>query len=258
MKQNYIIAANWKMNKTIEESEHYINQFKNLLLDIPIPKVIFCPPFLSLYYMKELLSDSPVYLGAQNLHWEDSGAYTGEISAGMIKSAGISHVIIGHSERRQLFGETDHTVNLKIQKALASGLIPIMCIGETLEERRQNDTLAVLETQLTRGLENIVKEDLYKIIFAYEPIWAIGTGERAEPEQISEAHRVIKDFIKTKEVVGDISVLYGGSVKSSNVDDLLQIDEVNGFLIGGSSLIPDEFALIIQKTEKFIKKGKLK
>ncbi len=256
MKKEYIIAANWKMNKTIDESEIFIEKFNNLLLEIPTSKVIFCPPFFTLFYMNALLKDSPYALGAQNLHWEESGAYTGEISATMLTSSGISHVIIGHSERRQLFGETDKSVNMKVQKALSSGLTPIMCIGETLEDRKNNDTLAVLENQLKDGLENVVAEDLGKIIFAYEPVWAIGTGERAEPEQIDEAHKTVRNVVDSIGVEENISILYGGSVKSSNVNELLNINEVNGFLIGGASLDVKEFISIIHQTETHIKKDK--
>lgn len=254
MKKEYIIVANWKMNKTIDESKIFVDNFNNLLLEIPASKVIFCPPFLTLFYINELLKDSPYSLGAQNLHWEESGAFTGEISATMLTSSGISHVIIGHSERRQLFGETDKTVNMKVQKALSSGLTPIMCIGETLEDRKNNETLTVLEYQLNNGLENIAVADLSKIIFAYEPIWAIGTGERAEPEQIDEAHRAVRNVVESIGVEENISILYGGSVKSSNVNELLNINAVNGFLIGGASLDVEEFVSIIHQTEKHIKK----
>lgn len=253
MSKRYIIAANWKMNKTIEESKNFVEKFNNLLLDIPSSKVIFCPPFFTLFYMNELLQDSPYSTAAQNMHWEDKGAYTGEVSANMLTSSGISHVIIGHSERRHLFGETDANVNLKIQKALKSLLTPIMCVGETLEDRKNGNTLTVLRSQIKTGLKDIASGVLSNIIFAYEPVWAIGTGERAEPKQIDEAHRTIRSIVKSLGAKDNFSILYGGSVKSSNVNELLNITEVNGFLIGGASLDAKEFVSIIQQTETYIK-----
>ncbi len=254
MSNRYIVAANWKMNKTIEESRMFIEKFNNLLLEIPSSKVIFCPPFFALFYMNELLQDFPYSIGAQNMHWEDSGAYTGEISANMLTSSGISHVIIGHSERRQLFGETNETVNLKVLRALHSHLTPIMCVGETLEDRKSGNTLAVLKSQVQNGLKNIAFRELSNIIYAYEPVWAIGTGERAELKQIEEAHRTIRRIVESLGAKENFSILYGGSVKSNNVSELLNINEVNGFLIGGASLNASEFVSIIQQTETHIKK----
>jgi len=255
MKRQYVIIANWKMNMTLEECDVFVDKFKNLLLDKPVSKVIFCPPFSALFYMNGLLSGTHSELGAQNVFWEDQGAYTGEISVEMLKSCNVSNVIIGHSERRQLFFETDETVNKRVRKALSSGLIPIMCIGETLEQRKNGETLSVLKTQLHIGLQGIDSEDYAKLIIAYEPVWAIGTGERAEPDQIAEAHHAIRNFIADSGAAHaeHIPILYGGSVKSNNIKELLEINEVNGYLIGGASLDAEEFVSIIHQTENYIK-----
>ena len=255
MKSKYIIAANWKMNKTLDECGVFVDKFMNLLLDIPKSKVIFCPPFSALYYMNDLLEGTPYALGSQNLFWEDKGAYTGEVSAEMLISCNVSHVIIGHSERRQLFGESDDMVNKRVIKALSSGLTPIMCIGETREQRKDDETLSVLENQLKIGLQAVHGEDINRMIFAYEPVWAIGTGEKAEPDQIAEAHQTVRNVLEDTGAVDALSIpiLYGGSVKSNNIKELLEIKEVNGYLIGGASLDADEFVSIIKQTENFLK-----
>lgn len=251
MKSQYIIAANWKMNKTIDECGVFVEKFTNLLLDIPNSKVIFCPPFSALFYMNDLLSGTSYALGAQHVYWEDDGAFTGEVSAKMLRSCGVSHVLVGHSERRQLFSETDEMVNKRICQALANELTPIMCIGETLEQRKNGETLSVLAKQLTIGLQGLSNDNIQKIIFAYEPVWAIGTGERAEPDQINEAHHEIQKLVAETGIGNTerISILYGGSVNNSNMKELLEINEVNGFLIGGASLNADEFVSIIQQVE---------
>lgn len=251
MKTPYIIAANWKMNKTNVECKIFVDKFKKLLLNIPRSKVIFCPPFTLLYYMKTLLADTPFECGAQNMYWEDHGAFTGEISADMISACGAQYVIIGHSERRQLFGDTDEFINQRISKALLKGLTPIICIGETLEQRNSGQTVHVLQTQLQQGLNEIKSDDISQMIFAYEPVWAIGTGVRAEPYMIQEAHESVRNVLDNMGVanVGVIPILYGGSVKSNNVKKLLEINDVNGFLIGGASLDVDELISIIRQTE---------
>jgi len=258
MKNKFYIAANWKMNKTLKECSEYMDYFTNLLLEIPESKVIFCPPFSALFTMKSLLEETPYALGAQNLFWEESGAYTGEISAEMLLSCSVTHVIVGHSERRHLFGETDRMVNKRVLKALSSGLIPILCIGETIEQRKNNETLAVLENQLKIGLESVSGEEINKMIFAYEPVWAIGTGERATPDQIAEAHVSVRNSIAGIKMgnADNIPILYGGSVNSKNVSELLKIKDMNGYLIGGASLNADEFISIIQQIENYIKESK--
>ncbi|HJM11937.1 MAG TPA: triose-phosphate isomerase [Candidatus Marinimicrobia bacterium] len=255
MKSQYVIAANWKMNMTLEECEEFLDKFKNLLLDIPESKVIFCPPFSALFTMNVLLEGTSYVLGAQNVYWEDKGAFTGEVSAEMLISCNVSHVIIGHSERRQLFGETNETVNKRTTKTLSSGLTPIMCIGETIEQRNNDETLAILKEQLMVGLNGIKSENINKMIFAYEPVWAIGTGERAEPDQIAEAHHAIRNVLTDAGATdaASIPILYGGSVNSKNVKELLKIKEVNGYLIGGASLDAEEFVSIIHQTENHIK-----
>ena len=205
--------------------------------------------------MNVLLEGTSYVLGAQNVYWEDKGAFTGEVSAEMLISCNVSHVIIGHSERRQLFGETNETVNKRTMKALSSGLTPIMCIGETIEQRNNDETLAILREQLMVGLNEINSENINKMIFAYEPVWAIGTGERAEPNQIAEAHHAIRNVLTDAGATdaASIPILYGGSVNGNNVKELLKIKEVNGYLIGGASLDAKEFVSIIHQTENHIK-----
>ena len=243
------------MNKTLNECSEFIEKFTNLLLEIPESKVIFCPPSSALFTMKSLLHETPYALGAQNIFWEERGAYTGEISAEMLLSCNVTHVIVGHSERRHIFGESDESVNKRVLRALASELIPILCIGETIEQRNNNETLTILETQLKIGLNGVSSKDINKMIFAYEPVWAIGTGERAMPDQIAEAHLSIRNYIAKASMhdAGDIPILYGGSVNSNNVNELLNIKDVNGYLIGGASLKAEEFVSIIQQTENYIK-----
>jgi len=252
MKDQYILVANWKMNKTIEECGSFVDKFMNLILHKSKSKVIFCPPFSALFYMDELLKDTSFDLGAQNVHWEKEGAFTGEVSAEMLKSTGATYVIVGHSERRQLFGDTDESVNKRMKAALSNGLTPIMCIGETIEERKSGNTLDVIGRQLKNGLDGISNLDIENIIFAYEPVWAIGTGERAEPNMIDEVHNDIRKILNGLGVDGsdEIAILYGGSVNQNNIKDLLELNEVNGFLIGGASLDADEFASIIHQSEQ--------
>ncbi len=240
------------MNKSVDESGDFLNRFNYLLLNIPKSKVIFCPSFLALFYMNGLLADTPYELGAQDMHWNHDGAYTGQISARMLKTTGVTWVIIGHSERRCLFGETDKHVHLKIKKALAYGLQPIMCIGETLRQRESGETYSILQQQLSAGLEDISAEEMSTMTIAYEPVWAINTGKRADNSQITEAHAAVQAQLLSMGAI-DVPVLYGGSVNSNNVDELLSISEVDGFLIGGASLDPEEFVAIIHLTERYIK-----
>ena len=250
MKDQYILVANWKMNKTIEECGSFVDKFMNLILHKPKSKVIFCPPFSALLYMDGLLKDTSFDLGAQNVHWEKEGAFTGEVSAEMLKSTGATYVIVGHSERRQLFGDTDESVNKRLKAALSNGLTPIMCIGETIEERKNGNTLDVIGRQLKNGLDGISNLNIEKIIFAYEPVWAIGTGERAEPNMIDEVHNDIRKVLNGLGVDGsdEIAILYGGSVNQNNIKDLLELNEVNGFLIGGASQDSKKFIDIVKKT----------
>ena len=238
------IAANWKMNKTIEETEEFINSFLPLVKDVSDVDILIAPPFTSLGAASGLLNSSNVILAAQNVFYEEKGAYTGEISTGMLKSAGCSCVIIGHSERRQYFSETDDIVNRKIKTARKNSLDVILCIGESLEEREANRTFDVLDRQLTGSLKDL---PLDRITIAYEPIWAIGTGKTATKEQANEAHTYIRQWLrKNKEGADTVRIQYGGSVTPDNIESLMSQPEVDGALVGGASLKPDSFAGIVK------------
>ncbi len=211
--------------------------------------ILICPPYTALHPVSEELKNSNVKLGAQNLHYEEEGAFTGEVSAAMIKSAGCDYVIVGHSERRQYFGETDSTVNKRLKRALVSGLLPIMCVGETLDQRKAGKTEQVVDAQIRLGLDGITLDDVKKITIAYEPVWAIGTGETATPEQADDVHRYIRQLIAViydKDVAENIRIQYGGSVKPNNARELLSRDDIDGALIGGASLKVDSFTDIIK------------
>ncbi|HDH34552.1 MAG TPA: triose-phosphate isomerase [Nitrospirae bacterium] len=242
------IAANWKMNKTAEETEAFINSFLPMVKDVTDVDILLAPPFTSLSAAAKLLKGSNVILAAQNMHFEENGAYTGEISCEMLRSAGCTCVIIGHSERRQYFLETDEMVNKKIKTARKHGFDVILCIGESLEEREANKTFEVLDTQLSGSLNDISLEG---ITIAYEPIWAIGTGKTASKEQANEAHANIREWLrKNKEGADNVRIQYGGSVKPDNIEDLMSEPEVDGALVGGAALKPDSFAGIVNGANK--------
>ena len=237
------IAANWKMQKTNSETEEFLNAFLPLVRGIDDVDILIAPPFTSLETASRLMKSSNVLLGAQNVYFEESGAYTGEIAPSMLIAAGCSHVIIRHAERRQYFAETDEVVNRKIKLALTTGLKVILCIGESLEEREANRTFDVLNTQLTGSLADVQLND---ITIAYEPIWAIGTGKTASNEQANDAHAYIRDWLgKNKEGADSVRIQYGGSVKPDNVKGLMAQSEVDGALVGGASLKPDSFSQIV-------------
>jgi len=211
-------------------------------------EIMIAPPFTALYQVAQVLEGSSIALGAQNLHWEKQGAFTGEISTAMLVDAGCSHVIIGHSERRQFFGETDATVNLKIQAALLAKLTPVFCIGETQAQRQAGDTFSVLDKQVRDGLKDFAFSDLGDLIIAYEPVWAIGTGQTATREQAQEAHQNIRSLLETlfgKAFAGSVRILYGGSVKPDNVRALMEMPDVDGALVGGASLDPGTFGKLV-------------
>ncbi|RMD59452.1 MAG: triose-phosphate isomerase, partial [Nitrospirae bacterium] len=239
------IAANWKMHKTIGETEEYIKSFLPMVKDVEDVEILLAPTYTSLMAASALLKDSNVKLGAQNMHWEDKGAYTGEISPIMLLDVGCSHVIIGHSERRQYFGETDETVNKRIAAAKKHGLGVIFCIGETIEEREAGKTYDVLKRQLSGGLKDL---DIKDITIAYEPVWAIGTGKTATPEMANEAHTFIRNWLKENygKEGEEVRIQYGGSVKPGNVKELMEQPEIDGALVGGASLEPDSFAQIVK------------
>lgn len=245
-----IIAGNWKMNNDLAQSEKLIVELKNLLQnEKPNCDVIVCPPFTSLSEASKLLKGSNIKLGAQNMYFEDNGAYTGEVSASMLKSVGCEYVILGHSERRTIFGETDELINKKIKKALAAGLIPIFCVGELLSERETGITNDVIKRQLLAGLNGVSEEEMKKVIIAYEPVWAIGTGRTATPAQAQEVHEFIRDLIEidySLEIANDVTIQYGGSVKPDNAKELISQKDIDGALVGGACLNADSFLGIIK------------
>ena len=248
MKRRLLIAGNWKMHKRISEAEDLVCELKSRLSPRPPADVILIPPFTALRSVCDLLVGQPVYLGAQNVNAETEGAFTGEISASMLRDVGCDYVLIGHSERRKLFGETDSIINRKIQAAQAAGLQVIFCLGETGEERMQDKTKSVIIRQLERGLKNLMNENMARLIIAYEPVWAIGTGENATPENAQEVHYFIRNWVQLNfgEKIGEQTrILYGGSVKPENSAQLLAQEHIDGLLVGGASLNADSFYAII-------------
>ncbi len=255
MSRNIVIAGNWKMYKTNSEALQLANQIKIKNTSIKQTGIILCPPFTALSEVNNVIKDSNISLGAQNLFWEKEGAYTAEISAGMIKSTGATYVIIGHSERRQYFGETEETVNKRIKAALENGLKPIVCVGELLEEREQNITTQVVTKQLKGAFAGLTSDDLKKIIIAYEPVWAIGTGKTATPDQAQEVHEQIRSLVREDfgaDIADGIIIQYGGSVKPENAEALLGQPDIDGALVGGACLKPDSFGEIIAAAEKLL------
>jgi len=244
------IAGNWKLNKTVSEALELISSLKEACQGITEAEIVAIPPFTALNSVASHIQDSPITLGAQNLFWEDNGAFTGEISASMLVDVGCSYVVIGHSERRQHFDETNESVNKKIRAALSHGLTPIFCMGESLEERESGKTMGKVESQILEGLVGIESEDSRKIVFAYEPIWAIGTGLTASPDQAEDIHNFIRNILAEKygnDVSSCAIILYGGSVKPDSTFSLLSEKDINGVLVGGASLKADSFAEIIKE-----------
>jgi len=244
------IAGNWKMHKNAQEAVDLVSAIKAAEKEISEAVIVVIPPFTALREVKKTLEGSSIKLGAQNLFWEEKGAFTGEISPPMLKDAGCEFVVIGHSERRQYFGEIDATVNKKIKAALYHELTPIMCIGESLEEREKGETINKVDTQLKAGLEGLEKEEMSQVIIAYEPIWAIGTGLTATPAQAEEVHNFIRERLEEKygnEIGSCVIILYGGSVKPDNTHSLLKEKNINGALVGGASLEADSFIQIAKE-----------
>ena len=248
MRRN-IIAGNWKMNMLPAEAIEYVEKLTELTYKSKSEVMLFVP-FTDLFYTIMQCQDTPIKVGAQNMHFEDSGAFTGEVSGQMLKSINCMNVLIGHSERRQYFNETDESVNKKIKKALEIGLTPMLCVGETLEEREAGKTIEKLSYQIEHDLEGLTKEDLDSIIIAYEPIWAIGTGKTATPDDAENAIKSIRDKVKEMFGTDDISILYGGSVKDSNCKELFAMPDIDGGLVGGASLDADTFAKIVNFDEE--------
>ena len=247
-----VIAGNWKMNKTASEAVELVAELKQSIAGVRDVDVIVCPPFTAIKAVADALADCPVSVGGQNMHWEESGAYTGEISAAMLLNAGATYVIIGHSERRQYFGETTQSVNKKVKAALASGLAPIVCVGETLEEREAGQTEAVVDDHITHGLAGLSADDMEGIIIAYEPVWAIGTGKTATPEQAQAVHAFIRKRIAElwNATVADATIIqYGGSVKPANVKEIMAKPDIDGGLIGGAALTAESFSQLVRFKE---------
>lgn len=240
-----IIAGNWKMYKSEAEAMDFVKKLKPQVADVRDRTIVVCPPFPNLSKVCDGVCDSNIAIGGQNLFWEDQGAFTGEVSALMLKSVGCTYVIIGHSERRQYFGETDQTVNKKLFSALKNRLIPIVCVGEKLEERESGKTFQVIESQVKGSFSNVTNEQWKNIVIAYEPVWAIGTGKTATPGQAQEVHAYIRSLLP-QEIAQDIRILYGGSVKPDNIKDLMAQTDIDGGLVGGASLKVDSFTQIIK------------
>ncbi len=244
-----LIAANWKMYKTPEQTRAFFDAFLPNVYAQNRDEIVVCPPFICLAAAVDCTRETTVRVGAQNMYWEKEGAYTGEISAGMLLAIGCTHVIIGHSERRQYFGETDDTVNQKLKTALAAGLTPIVCVGEVIQEREAGLTEEVLRRQCSCGLRNISGDEAGSLVIAYEPVWAIGTGKTATPQIAADAHRVVRAEVAKalgSKVADEMRILYGGSVKPENATALMSQAEIDGALVGGASLDPKSFAAIVK------------
>lgn len=241
-----IIAGNWKMNKTIAEAVAFVNDVKDRVNNENVEAVI-CAPFLALKDLKEAVKGTNIKIGAQNMHYQENGAFTGEISPVMLKEIGVDYVIIGHSERRQYFNETNEAVNKKVLKALEHGILPILCCGESLEQREAGETKAFCKVQVEKGLENVAKEDLNKIVIAYEPIWAIGTGKTATAEDANDVISYIREVVKGLygELANDVRIQYGGSVKPENVAQIMAQSDIDGALVGGASLAADDYVKLV-------------
>ncbi len=244
-----IIAGNWKMNKTVKEALELVDDLKRELRDIQDVDIVVCPPFTNLAEVAKIVQDSNIGLGAQNVYWQDSGAYTGEVSCLMLKEVGCHYVIIGHSERRSYFGETNESVNKKLKTVLKYNLTPIVCVGERLEQREASQTFEVVKDHVQGALKDVSAEEMKKIIIAYEPVWAIGTGRTATPDQAQEAHSFIRKLLKdlySQDLADIVRIQYGGSIKPDNITDLMAQTDVDGVLVGGASLKLDSFVKIVK------------
>ncbi|MBT7086285.1 MAG: triose-phosphate isomerase [Desulfobacterales bacterium] len=244
-----LISGNWKMFKTCSEATEAASQLAKLVGGVSDREVMIAPTYTSLALVSAAVKDSIVSVGAQNLFWEDEGAYTGEISADMVTSAGCEYVIIGHSERRQYFNETDENVNKRIKAAIKGNLKPVLCIGETWEEREAEKTFSVLDKQVKKGLEEFSLSDLGSLVIAYEPVWAIGTGKTATTDQAQDVHKFLRSLIKEmygEELAESMRILYGGSVKPANIAELMSMPDIDGALVGGASLDPETFSQIVK------------
>jgi triosephosphate isomerase len=249
MGRKKLIAANWKLYKNPQQTREFFEAFAPLVKDHTRDEIVVCPPFVDLTAAVEATRGSKIEIGAQDVFWEKEGAYTGEVSCDMLLAVGCTHVIIGHSERRQYFGETDDTVNRKLERSLESGLTPIVCVGEVLEEREAGLTDDILRRQCIGAFRGISGRKAAKMVIAYEPVWAIGTGKTATPEMAAEAHETIRGEVRKafgEEFANSVRILYGGSVKPENANALMSQDQIDGALVGGASLKPDSFAAIVK------------
>ncbi len=243
------MAGNWKMNKTVDEAVAMVKELKDLVADAKDVDVALCAPAVNLYAMNEIVADTNIDLGAENMYYQESGAYTGELSPAMIKSVGCKYAIVGHSERREIFGESDELLNLKIKTAFANDIIPILCIGETLTERKSEVHFDKVKFQLDAALSGIQAADVKNMVIAYEPIWAIGTGETATPEQAEEIIKFIRETIAKmydQDTADAVRIQYGGSVKPHNVKEIMAQPNIDGALVGGASLAADSFSQIVK------------
>ena len=242
-----LIAGNWKMNGLQAEARDLAAALRREFESHAGPELLVCPPFLALGAVAEILKGAPVKIGAQDMHWEAKGAYTGEVSPPMLKELGVSHVLLGHSERRHILGETNEMVNRKAKAAIAHGLTPVVCVGELLEERTMGATNEVIERQFAKGFDGLSADDLLRCVIAYEPVWAIGTGKTATPRQAAEVHHQIRKLVSKKygaPAAEAVRILYGGSVTPETIKDLMAEDGIDGALVGGASLKADAFARI--------------
>ncbi|MFH1073813.1 MAG: triose-phosphate isomerase [Candidatus Firestonebacteria bacterium] len=248
-----IIAGNWKMNKTIVEAPELVKYLRFKLEGVSDVEVVVCPPFLAVYSVYQFLKGSNIKVGAQNCYFEKKGAFTGEVSPSMLKEAGCTYVILGHSERRQYFKETNELINKKVKTVFAEGLLPIICVGETLEEREKNIWNEVIKTQVSGCLAGFTKEEVSKMVLAYEPVWAIGTGKVASKEQAQEVHKFIRDLVEKlydKPVAEALRIQYGGSVKPDNVSILMSEPDIDGALVGGAALEAESFVKLVKFEKK--------
>jgi len=248
-----IIAGNWKLNKTSKEALLLIEELKREVADVQTVDIVVCPTFTSLTVVGDAILDTNIALGAQNLYWQDSGAFTGEISAPMLTDLGVKYVIIGHSERRQYFGETNETVNKRLRAALTHGLIPLVCVGENLAERESNKTFDVIKNHVEGSLSGLTADEMKTVVIAYEPVWAIGTGKTATPEQAQEVHAFIRQLLEKlfgAEIASSVRIQYGGSVTPENIAVLIAKPDIDGALVGGASLKAPSFAAIVKGARK--------
>lgn len=248
MARKPIIAGNWKMHMTVTEAAELVKGILPSCSGKTGVEVVVAPPFTALYTVSGLLRDSGIGLAGQNMHYEPKGAFTGEVSAAMLRDVGCTHVILGHSERRQYFCETDESVNKKLAAAQGAGLVPIVCIGETLEQREKGETFSVIERQLKGGLSDVGPKQMETTVLAYEPVWAIGTGKTATPDQAQEVHEFIRNWLnKTfgKSVASLVRIQYGGSVKPGNINELMAKEDIDGALVGGACLTADSFSALV-------------